>query len=884
MKTEDNQNVAPGGFVDLSELQSFSFKTAWRDSPEVKKSSGPSGFRSFSESRDSRGPKPDRTRKYTKTAESKQSSEPEAHKKRITTPFVPVYAVSFLPEPRPFDVILSALKKSRRAYRLFSIAQLMLQKPERFRVRMAPLPAVPAGAPTAGSAPAACFYQCTLDGVPFDSEKAVIYHVFKAHASTFFKIETLTVDPPKGEFKSIARCPLTHKLLAPPSYHRYDAIVRHHYEQHCARLPWDRFLSKIEKVNDKDLIEQWLKSMTEETQFTLLGSSPDDKGSVFRSELDAIEYLALHKKDQLVQKKTSVEFSGSHIEAMQPGPMRYSVEAVLRQQRKFPLDVSRLLVPLLRQTHFYLFKSGERKITYVSGVKRKRLDAAVPLSSSVCELIAFIETTKNCTRELILASSLGAPVSPEGGATQKDPDLVSKDLNWLISEGYVTEYEDGLMEVLSPLSPSPRQPSSDSPRLAKAPRTESSDSVQKPVAPEVASDKLVVIEPKIRGFVCVTAHPKGCVAQIEDHKNRLKGITPEVAGPQRVLILGSSTGYGLASRTTAALGYAASTFGVFFERPPAEDKPASAGFYNNYALEQEARKQGLYAESFNGDAFSKEVKDQVIERISKEMGPLDLVVYSLASPRRTDPITGEVYKSALKPIGEAFESKSLDTDKHRVTTVQLEAASNEEIEATRKVMGGEDWELWIQALEAANLLAPGVKVVAYSYMGPQITFPIYRNGTIGMAKNHLEHTAKVLEERLAPVQGHAWVALNKAIVTQASSAIPVVPLYVSLLYKVMKQKGIHEDALDQIKRLFTTQLYAAQGPSVDAQGRIRMDDLELRPDVQEAVVALWNEVNTENLESLSDYDGYKKAFFQLFGFDWPGVDYAQAVSYMPESS
>lgn len=382
----------------------------------------------------------------------------------------------------------------------------------------------------------------------------------------------------------------------------------------------------------------------------------------------------------------------------------------------------------------------------------------------------------------------------------------------------------------------------------------------------------MIILPKIRGYVCVTAHPRGCAAHVDDQVRRVEQLA--ASGPKKVLILGCSTGYGLATRVTAAFGYGANTLGVCFERPPSDEKPASAGWYNTCALEAKARQRGLYAQSINGDAFSQEIKNQVVATLSKDMRPVDLVVYSLAAPVRTDSKTGIVYRSVLKPVGRPFEGKTLDTDRHKVTTVLLDPATPEEIEATQKVMGGEDWADWITTLSAAGLLAKKVKTVAYSYIGPEITFPIYRNGTIGLAKNHLERTAKHIQGLLAGLQGHAFVSINKALVTQASSAIPVVPLYVSLLYKVMKEKGLHEDCLAQIKRLFVTHLYAPGGPSFDLEGRIRMDNWELRGDVQEAVHRIWPTLTTENLDDLTDYKGYREAFLQLFGFSWAGIDYS----------
>lgn len=838
-------------FVDLSELENFSFGTAW-DTSSQPSTATPKKSRS------------DRPSKHASKgfsqkpfSEDKRKGKPGMPDKRTATPFKPVCSVSFVPDKRSFDVVLSAVRKSRRAYKLFSIAHLMLQKPERFQVCLKPL--------EDEEAKKMSFFVCKLDGVPFDSEKAVVHYAFHKHNSVFFKTESVPVELPKGAFTMIARCSLTKKLLGPPNYHRYSSILKHHYDQHCSRVSWESFLKSIETLKDESLLNEWMESIKEETHYISLDQEEGKKPEVFRDEQDAIKYLSLNKKDQIFEEKSKTQFSAQLIETMPRGVIRRSVESVLSRQRKFPLETTRALVPVLRQARFFLFKSSGPKVTYVSAVKRKRLESSVPLSASVTQLLSIIAQTPECTREKLLIGD------------QKD--VRSRDLTWLISEGYVVEYEDGNIESLSPASPKKETtpPASKSEKSAHPVNNKEAQPTPVPTQPT-----LMTIQPKIRGFVCVTAHPTGCAAHIQDQQRRLSGLSQE-SGPKKVLVLGCSTGYGLSSRLTAALGYKADTFGVYFERPPSAQKPASAGWYNNWALEQEARKQGLYAESLNGDAFSKEIKEQTLKHIAQNMGPIDLVIYSLAAPRRTDPDTQEVYKSVLKPVGAPFTSKTLNTDKDQVTTVNLEAASQEDIEATRKVMGGEDWALWMQALQEAKLLAPGAKTVAYSYIGPELTFPIYKNGTIGLAKKHLEQTAKALQKQLAPSGAQAWVAINKCIVTQASSAIPVVPLYASILYKVMKEKGIHEDALDQIKRLFSTQLYSPQGPKLDEEGRIRMDDLELRQDVQEAIAALWPQIETENLRSLSDYSGYQEAFLQLFGFNWPGVDYDQPVSCIPEA-
>jgi len=387
-----------------------------------------------------------------------------------------------------------------------------------------------------------------------------------------------------------------------------------------------------------------------------------------------------------------------------------------------------------------------------------------------------------------------------------------------------------------------------------------------------------VIKPKVRGFICVTAHPEGCAKHVQEQIDYVKAQGPIENGPKNVLVIGASTGYGLASRIAAAFGSGAKTLGVFFERPSDKGKPASAGWYNSVAFEKAAKKAGLYAKSFNGDAFSDEMKKQVIDAIKAEMGPIDLVVYSLASPRRTDPKTGETYKSTLKPIEQSFTGKTLDTDKKVVTEVTLEPATQEDIDATIKVMGGEDWELWMDALDEANLLAPGVQTVAYSYIGPEVTFPIYKNGTIGKAKEDLEKSAAKLTEKLSKHgNGKAYISVNKALVTQASSAIPVVPLYISILYKIMKRKGIHEGCIEQMQRLFATHLYAPEGPKLDEGGRIRVDDWEMREDVQGEVKEIWDKVATENIDELTDFPGYQEEFLKLFGFGLEGVDYEKDV-------
>ncbi|WP_193211915.1 enoyl-ACP reductase FabV [Luteolibacter marinus] len=382
----------------------------------------------------------------------------------------------------------------------------------------------------------------------------------------------------------------------------------------------------------------------------------------------------------------------------------------------------------------------------------------------------------------------------------------------------------------------------------------------------------MIISPKIRGFICTTAHPEGCAAHVQEQIDYVKSKPALENAPKRVLVVGSSTGYGLASRIVPAFGGGASTIGVFFEKEGAEKKTGSAGWYNSAAFEEAAKKEGLYAKSFNGDAFSNEMKSQVIETIKADLGQVDMVIYSLASPRRTDPETGEVFKSVLKPTGETYTNKNLNTDKKEIETVTIEPATGDEIAQTVKVMGGEDWKLWIDAMQAAGVLADGFKTVAYSYIGPELTWAIYTDGTIGRAKLHLEQTAKDLNAEFG--DGTAVVSVNKALVTQASSAIPVVPLYISILYKIMKAKGLHEGCIEQIHRLFTEHYLADGGPKLDEKGRIRIDDWEMRPEVQAEIDGIWDKVTTETIDELSDFAGYQKEFYRLFGFGLDGVDYA----------
>jgi enoyl-[acyl-carrier protein] reductase/trans-2-enoyl-CoA reductase (NAD+) len=377
----------------------------------------------------------------------------------------------------------------------------------------------------------------------------------------------------------------------------------------------------------------------------------------------------------------------------------------------------------------------------------------------------------------------------------------------------------------------------------------------------------------MRGFICTTAHPVGCEQNV---KNQIEFVKAKgtINGAKKVLVIGASTGFGLASRITSAFGSEAATIGVFFEKAPSEGKTASPGWYNSAAFENEAHKAGLYAKSINGDAFSNEIKQQTIDLIKADLGQIDLIIYSLASPVRMHPVTGVLHRSVLKPIGDVFTNKTVDFHSGKVSEISIAPCNGDDIENTVAVMGGEDWAMWIDALKAENLLAPGVATVAYSYIGPSLTEAVYRKGTIGRAKDHLEATAFAITDALKSIDGKAFVSVNKALVTQASSAIPVIPLYISLLYKIMKEEGIHEGCIEQIQRLYQERLYTGGEIPVDEKGRIRIDDLEMRSDVQEKVAFLWNEAVTENLQEISDLEGYRKDFYNLFGFDVAGVDYA----------
>lgn len=387
----------------------------------------------------------------------------------------------------------------------------------------------------------------------------------------------------------------------------------------------------------------------------------------------------------------------------------------------------------------------------------------------------------------------------------------------------------------------------------------------------------MVIEPRMRGFICLTAHPKGCEKNVLNQIEYIKS-KGEIEGPRKVLVIGASTGFGLASRITSAFGSNAATIGVFFEKEPQEGKTASPGWYNSAAFQDQAKKAGLYAKSINGDAFSQEVKTKTIDLIKADLGKIDLVIYSLASPVRTHPVTGVTHRSVLKPVGNTYTNKTVDFHTGIVTSISIEPCSEEDIANTVAVMGGEDWEMWIDALIKADALSDNAITIAYSYIGPAITETVYRKGTIGKAKDHLEATAFKITDKLKSIHGKGYVSVNKALVTQASSAIPVIPLYISLLYKVMKEKGIHEGCIEQIQRLFKERLYTGNEIPMDEKGRIRIDDLEMREDVQKKIAEIWPQASTESLPGIGDLPGYKSDFLNLFGFEFSGVNYLEDVN------
>ncbi len=381
----------------------------------------------------------------------------------------------------------------------------------------------------------------------------------------------------------------------------------------------------------------------------------------------------------------------------------------------------------------------------------------------------------------------------------------------------------------------------------------------------------MIISPKFKGFICITAHPDGCAENVLDQINYVKS-QKKINGLHNVLVIGASAGYGLSSRIAATFAGGASTLGVIFDKPASGNRTATAGWYNTAAFEREANQAGFYAKSINGDAFTQEIKEETIEMIKRDLGKVDLVIYSIASPRRKDPLTGEVYTSVLKPLKEPFVSKTVDINHNTVSDVQIMPANDGDVEQTVKVMGGEDWMLWMKALKEAEVLSTGAKTIAYTYIGSDITKPIYRNGTIGKAKEHLEKTAIDLNEYLREVGASAYVSSNKALVTQSSSAIPVVTLYISLLLKIMKEKHLDENSVEQIYRLFSDKLYSAS--SVEAgKTLLRVDDYELRDEVQREVNHHWNKITSENVTQLTDIEGFKSEFLKLFGFGHSRVDY-----------
>jgi enoyl-[acyl-carrier protein] reductase/trans-2-enoyl-CoA reductase (NAD+) len=379
------------------------------------------------------------------------------------------------------------------------------------------------------------------------------------------------------------------------------------------------------------------------------------------------------------------------------------------------------------------------------------------------------------------------------------------------------------------------------------------------------------IERRIRGAVCLTVHPHGCEELVQEQIRFIDSRPPLVNGPRKALIIGASTGYGLATRIAAAFGARADTVGVFYERPADEDRTASAGWYNSAFFEEKAHAAGLRAWSLNGDAFSDQVKADTLDLLKRTTGPVDLIVYSLAAPRRGP------HSSALRPIGRTYTNKTVNFQNGQVYETTVPPASEEEIQGTVAVMGGEDWRLWIDALRAAGLLARGALTVAYSYIGSALTAPIYREGTIGRAKEHLEATARALDADLALLSGRAFVAVNKAVVTLASAAIPFVPLYIGLLYRVMKERGTHEGSIEQMERLLRDRLYLPGGVPVDDAGRIRLDEKELDPTVQQEVEDRWRRVTTENLAQLADFEGCRRELSRICGFDFPRVNYSADV-------
>lgn len=387
-----------------------------------------------------------------------------------------------------------------------------------------------------------------------------------------------------------------------------------------------------------------------------------------------------------------------------------------------------------------------------------------------------------------------------------------------------------------------------------------------------------VVKPRIRGFICTTSHPAGCATNVETQLRVAHASRKDGAGPLRVLVIGASTGYGLAARIAAAGMYGADTVGVFFERETSGVKTGTPGFYNTAAFHRYATENGLVSVNVNGDAYAHDIKRKTVELVESRLGKADLVIYSLASPKRTDPDTGETYQSILSPIGETYVGKTIDLNREVISEVTVEPASDEGIRGTVGVMGGDDLNRWVEALLEAELLADGARIVPFSYIGPSLTWPIYRSGTIGRAKEDLEHATKKIDGRLrTAVGGQAQVSVNKAVITQASAAIPVVPLYISLLYRIMRERGLHEDPIHQMVRLFSDHIGPGRTPSVDGEDRIRLDDLELGASVQQEIDRVWPTITTENFRALTDYDTYKRGFRQLFGFEVDGVDYDEPV-------
>lgn len=384
----------------------------------------------------------------------------------------------------------------------------------------------------------------------------------------------------------------------------------------------------------------------------------------------------------------------------------------------------------------------------------------------------------------------------------------------------------------------------------------------------------MIVEPKVRGFICTTAHPAGCEENVKQQIAYTKKLG-KISGPKKVLIIGASTGYGLASRIMTAFGCGADTIGIMFEKPATEKRTATPGWYNTAAFEKYAKEDGLFACSINGDAFSNKIKEQTIQCIKEHFGKADMVIYSLAAPRRTT-ADGTTYSSTLKTVGEAFTNKSLDLRTNEIVSATIPPATDEEVEATIKVMGGEDWVDWMDALIKADVLEDNAVTLAYSYIGPKLTYPVYFNGTIGQAKNHLYESSLEINKRFAAKGIKAYISVNKALVTQASAAIPIVPLYMAILYKVMKEKGIHEGCIEQICRLFHDKLPDI-GHSIDEQGRIRLDDYEMREDVQKAVMDTWEIVTTDNVDTTMDLDGYWEDFYHMFGFGFENIDYSADV-------